>query len=386
MPTSRRSSAVPARFAVSLFPEVFYALQVLADDGARVHRAWRRAARARLGRRGAVDLPAGLWPVVADALRLEPTGEIEAVLAGLEELPARTFQERLLEGALHHADAVRGLLDEGRGLREVVGDLPKAKREWLATIDLFPVRSGSAATQALEELVARPAAFRRAVVRTVRRFWATTFASTWKALRPGLERSVEEKRALFEAGSFADFARQALLPIEVERGRIRALRGGYELRLADVAALTFTPSAFNDRRNWTVHPAGTGTAAWFPYFEPDLAVGGGRRAPGALAEPAPDVALILRALGDTTRFALVSLLGREPQTAAELAQRISVSRATLSHHVHVLRSAGLVHETRHGGAVLLSLRRPAFERLSELLVARVFEAEEPVSLERSRSS
>ena len=81
---------------------------------------------------------------------------------------------------------------------------------------------------------------------------------------------------------------------------------------------------------------------------------------------------------------VVSLLGREPRTSAELATLLSVSKPTISHHIQILRASGLIHETDHGSSVLISLHRRAFEQLSQLTVARIFESEEPLRLIKTR--
>lgn len=381
----------PARFAVSLHPEVFYALQLLEDRESRAQPAWKARAAAALVRgrgRHPTSLPAGLWPALADVLEIGPTEDFTAIVSALGAVPARALQERLLAGVFHHDEAVRELLDGGADLTRVVSAVPRAKREWLAFIGLFPLDPRSRGARALRSSIRSPEAFRARVVEDLQRLWSAVFEDTWHALRPAFAASVAGKERLYRTRPFDEFARHALLPVEVdaERGVLRAVRGGYELALADVAACTFTPSVFNDRRHWTVYPAAGRHAPWFPYFEPGIAPPGESAASASprLAAPAHDAALILRALGDTTRFALVCLLGRKPRTAARLAELLSVSRATVSHHVHVLRTAGLIHETEHGGSVLLSLDRAVFENLSRLTVARVFESREPVPQEKSR--
>ena len=83
---------------------------------------------------------------------------------------------------------------------------------------------------------------------TVRGFWEATFRETWEALLPAMQTSVEEKQRLYEECSFQEFLRHTLLPIELVEKRkvLRALRGGYELPLADIKECIFTPSVFND--------------------------------------------------------------------------------------------------------------------------------------------
>ena len=77
---------------------------------------------------------------------------------------------------------------------------------------------------------------------------------------------------------------------------------------------------------------------------------------------------VFRALGDTTRYAIASILARAPTTSADLARSLKVSKPTITHHVHALRSAGLIRETPAGGSTKLSLSRDTVAALSEAAV------------------
>lgn len=376
-----------AGFAASLHPEIFYALQVLADRRDRGFGLWQKRALAVFPRAmWSLDLPGAVWPALADVPKIVPTRELQPILKSIAGMPAREFQERFLVGLLHVEDAVRELLDGGDPAA-IVARIPRKKREWLAFVDLYPLESHSPTTLAVRRVVDDPERFRDDLIATLEGFWDAVFSATWKDLLPELEASVKAKRRLFDTLSFPEFLRHTLLPIEYDSKKrsLRALRGGYELPVAEMARCTFTPSVFNTQRLWTVESGTEGEAPWLPYFEPDL---GPRFA--AVAESAgseADIALIFRALGDTTRFAMVSLIGRQPHTSVELAKLLSVSRPTISHHIHILRSAGLIREMEFGGSVLLSLRKRQFARLSELALERIFEsrdAVEPIKTRRNR--
>ncbi len=64
---------------------------------------------------------------------------------------------------------------------------------------------------------------------------------------------------------------------------------------------------------------------------------------------AADVAL--RALSDRSRRRILSLLGQHPRSVGEVARELGSSQQMASHHLRVLRNAGLVGErhehTRH---------------------------------------
>lgn len=59
---------------------------------------------------------------------------------------------------------------------------------------------------------------------------------------------------------------------------------------------------------------------------------------------------VFRALGDATRLDVFRLIAsrREPICVCEITPRFGVSQPTISHHLRVLREAGLVTATRRG--------------------------------------
>lgn len=61
---------------------------------------------------------------------------------------------------------------------------------------------------------------------------------------------------------------------------------------------------------------------------------------------------VLRALGDATRLAVLQALLEGPAHVNDLLKRVSVGQSLLSHHLKVLRDAGLVLAKRDGKAVL----------------------------------
>lgn len=65
-----------------------------------------------------------------------------------------------------------------------------------------------------------------------------------------------------------------------------------------------------------------------------------------------DCADVLRALGDPTRLAVLQALLQGPLHVNDLLKRVTVGQSLLSHHLKVLREAGLVLSKRDGKAVL----------------------------------
>ena len=56
----------------------------------------------------------------------------------------------------------------------------------------------------------------------------------------------------------------------------------------------------------------------------------------------------LSALGDGTRLAIFQSLAERPRAVGELADELPVSRPAVSHHLKVLKAAGLVTEQAQG--------------------------------------
>jgi DNA-binding transcriptional ArsR family regulator len=59
-------------------------------------------------------------------------------------------------------------------------------------------------------------------------------------------------------------------------------------------------------------------------------------------------ALVFAALGDETRLNLIARLHSEPMSIATLTEGTKVTRQGITKHLHVMETAGLVRNTRHG--------------------------------------
>jgi len=77
----------------------------------------------------------------------------------------------------------------------------------------------------------------------------------------------------------------------------------------------------------------------------------------------------LRALAEPMRLALIDELAREDACACELRSRLGLSAPLLSHHLKVLREAGLVRCEKVGRRVEVELDRDALSRLAGSLPA-----------------
>lgn len=66
------------------------------------------------------------------------------------------------------------------------------------------------------------------------------------------------------------------------------------------------------------------------------------------AEAAVDLDLALRALADGNRREILRVIRSDPQPVGTIAEQAGLSQQTASHHLRVLRTAGLASSTREG--------------------------------------
>jgi len=84
------------------------------------------------------------------------------------------------------------------------------------------------------------------------------------------------------------------------------------------------------------------------------------------AEPAP-LDVTLRALADANRRAILSVVRDEPRAVGEIAEAMAMSQQAVSHHLRVLRGAGLVSETREGTRHLFAVRSDGVDVVRQFL-------------------
>ena len=73
------------------------------------------------------------------------------------------------------------------------------------------------------------------------------------------------------------------------------------------------------------------------------------------------------AMGDPTRRAILSLLRANDLNAGEIAANFDISKPSISHHLGILKQAGLVRSQKSGQNVIYSLNTSVLEDLMELL-------------------
>lgn len=74
------------------------------------------------------------------------------------------------------------------------------------------------------------------------------------------------------------------------------------------------------------------------------------------AEPAPELDLALRALADANRRLILATIRTGPRPVGAISEEVGLSQQATSHHLGVLREAGLVTGTRDGTRHLFAVR------------------------------
>ncbi|MBZ5722517.1 MAG: metalloregulator ArsR/SmtB family transcription factor [Acidobacteriia bacterium] len=77
--------------------------------------------------------------------------------------------------------------------------------------------------------------------------------------------------------------------------------------------------------------------------------------------------LICKAFANSTRLRMLDLLGRRDWSSADLQKALGVSKANLSQHVMVLKSAGVIVRRREGREVFFSLAMPEVKKACQLI-------------------
>jgi ArsR family transcriptional regulator, repressor of sdpIR and other operons len=76
---------------------------------------------------------------------------------------------------------------------------------------------------------------------------------------------------------------------------------------------------------------------------------------------------VFKALADPTRRSILKSLQAGSLTAGEIAESFSISKASLSHHFNILKTADLVRTERRGQHIVYSLNATVVEEATAML-------------------
>lgn len=393
-----RNDSLRIEFAVTPRFDVFYALFALTSTGRTLLDGWKERALERLPRdfereaRRVAPLPI-FWPLLADAIQ-SVQGEVsfEEVLSTIREISVSELTRNVLSGIFHDTATVDALVTRKISLKRAVADDAGTGAELLAHFGLRPYNAGSAATRAMTRLISEPQSYRDELCLVLEKFWQTGFRHDWSALEPGLRAESFRMRDMQEEGSFAELAGELNLPVTFDdAAREVRPRSGSAIAYDRIDRCYIVPSAFNTRRLWARYETRSQRVnLYFPIAREigaaneALADQRSKRERPTQPKRAINAETIFRALGDTTRYAIASILARTPTTSAELARSLNVSKPTITHHVQALRSAGLITETPSRGSTKLSLSRETVASLSGVAVEQLFSSTADLTLGTTR--
>lgn len=68
-----------------------------------------------------------------------------------------------------------------------------------------------------------------------------------------------------------------------------------------------------------------------------------------------------KALADPTRRKILEILSKEDKKAGEIAEYFDISKPSISHHLTILKNAGLITDERQGQSIVYSLNTTVFQ-------------------------
>jgi len=375
--------------------DLFYSLRAL-DEGSEIFDDWRKRTEQALPRdfssiaRRVAPRPM-MWPLLADCLRETPSvATFDELIETIRSLDDKDFQLAVLSGVFRNPTLVDDLVSARRTLRETVEIDAKTNIALLRILGLHPFRSTSAVAEAFTRIISNPAEYRSDLGSAIEMFWESTFGETWNALEAPMHRLTSAMQESLSGRSLPVFAKETKLPVAFDN-RTRAvttMKGAHIFSYGEIKEIHLMPSAFNDARLWGAYKDRSGgMRLYFPVFDSGLLRRPSSRSVKLAAADklsSIDPALVFRALGDTTRYAMACILAKSPRTSIELAKDFGVSKATISHHVSMLRSAGLLHETPTDKGIALTLDRRALEDLSSKSARAMFSSANTPVVRRSR--
>ena len=81
-----------------------------------------------------------------------------------------------------------------------------------------------------------------------------------------------------------------------------------------------------------------------------------------------DLNSLYKALNDPTRREILELLKEKDLTAGEIADQFSISKPSISHHLDLLRQAGLVVSVKEGQFVYYSLNTTVMDEMLKWII------------------
>jgi DNA-binding transcriptional ArsR family regulator len=78
--------------------------------------------------------------------------------------------------------------------------------------------------------------------------------------------------------------------------------------------------------------------------------------------------IIFKALNDATRREILDLLKEKNLTAGEIANQFNISKPSISHHLDLLRQAGLVVSVKEGQYIYYSINTTVMDEVVKWII------------------
>jgi DNA-binding transcriptional ArsR family regulator len=73
--------------------------------------------------------------------------------------------------------------------------------------------------------------------------------------------------------------------------------------------------------------------------------------------------ILFKALNDQTRREILEMLRKKDMTAGDIADRFNISKPSISHHLDLLKQAGLVEASKNGQFIYYSINTTVVDDL-----------------------
>jgi DNA-binding transcriptional ArsR family regulator len=77
---------------------------------------------------------------------------------------------------------------------------------------------------------------------------------------------------------------------------------------------------------------------------------------------------VFKALNDATRRAILELLKEQDMTAGDIADRFSMTKPSISHHLDLLKQAGLIEAEKKGQFIIYSLNTTVVDEILKWMI------------------
>jgi len=78
--------------------------------------------------------------------------------------------------------------------------------------------------------------------------------------------------------------------------------------------------------------------------------------------------ILFKALNDSTRRRILELLKKNDMTAGEIAEEFNISKPSISHHLDLLKQAGIVEAVKEGQFISYSLNTTVVDEIVQWFI------------------